>query len=79
MQTNKDRVRCVVIVATWRIEGDVHVLTGSRLTDMLNSKAKDFFVMTDAVVSDAASGAELHRVSYVAVNRSEAALVFPAG
>jgi len=78
MQTNKDRIRCVVMVSSWRIEGDVHILTGSRLTDTLNSRAKDFFVVTDAVISDVQTGAELHRASYVAVNRGEASLIFPA-
>lgn len=77
MYTSKDKVRCVIVVANWRIEGDVHVLAGSRLTDALNSKAKDFIAVTDAVVFDAGTGRELFRPPYVAVNRENMAVIFP--
>lgn len=78
MYTSKDKVRCVMVATTWRIEGDVHVLAGSRLTDAMNSKAKDFIAVTDSVVFDASTGKELFRPSYVAVNRSSIAVIFPA-
>ncbi|PKQ15429.1 MAG: hypothetical protein CVT67_09410 [Actinobacteria bacterium HGW-Actinobacteria-7] len=77
MYTSKDKVRCVLAVEHWRIEGDVHLLEGSRLTDSMNSKAKDFIAVTDAVVFDAASGRELFRPPYMAVNRTLIAVVFP--
>lgn len=77
MYTSKDRVRCVIVSGTWRIEGDVHVLAGSRLTDALNSKAKDFIAVTDSVVFDAVSGRELFRPPYLAVNRDAVSVVFP--
>lgn len=77
MYTSKDKVRCVIVAANWRIEGDVHVLAGSRLTDALNSKAKDFIAVTDAVVFDATTGKELFRPPYVAVNRENMAVIFP--
>lgn len=73
----KDKVRCVLIVSGWRIEGDVHVLTGSRLTDSLNSKAKDFFAITDGTVFDLSTGKALYRPEYLAVNRSAISVVFP--
>ena len=77
MHTSKDRTRCVIMTTGWRIEGDIHVLAGSRLTDSLNSRTKDFFAVTDAIISDAQSGAELHRPSYVAINREAISVIFP--
>ncbi len=74
---NKEAVRCIAVVGGLRIEGDVHVLTGSRLTDTLNSRSKDFIVMTDPVIRDAVTGDEITRPPYVAVNRVEAAVVYP--
>jgi hypothetical protein len=44
-------------------------LAGSRLTDALNSKGKDFFPVTDATISVVGSEEPLHRVKYIAVNR----------
>jgi len=75
--TSKDKVRCVIVASTWRIEGDVHVLAGSRLTDSLNSKAKDFIAVTDATVYDAVTGKQLFDPPYVAVNRESISVVFP--
>lgn len=77
MNTPKEKVLCAVFSGGHRIDGEIHVLTGSRLTDALNSKANDFLAITDAVVTDAASGLELKRSSYVAVNRLSISLVMP--
>lgn len=77
MQTPKDKVRCVMVVGSWRVEGDVHVLSGSRLTDTLNAKAQGFFAVTDAIVSDVASGDILYTPRYIAVNRATVAVIVP--
>jgi len=75
--TSKDKIRCVIVAEGWHIEGDIHLLAGSRLTDNLNSRTKDFIAVTDAVVSDAKTSTELYRPSYVAVHRNSIAVIFP--
>jgi hypothetical protein len=75
--TSKNKVRCVLAIRTWRVEGYLHVLEGSRLTDSMNSKAKDFIAITDAVIYDVASGRELFRPPYIAVNRTHISGIFP--
>ncbi len=77
MYTNKDRVRVVIVTNEYRIEGDMHVLVGSRLTDALNSKAKDYFAITDARVFRIGSDTPLYTPSYIAVNRASIGCVFP--
>lgn len=67
----------MIMTTGWRIEGDIHVLADSRLTDSLNSRTKGFFAVTDAIISDAQSGTELHRPSYVAINREAISVIFP--
>jgi hypothetical protein len=67
----------VLVTAGWRVEGDIHVLSGSRLTDSINSKAKDFIAVTDAVVTEVATGVALYRPKYLAVNREAIAVIFP--
>ena len=75
--TNKDRVRVVIATPMYRIEGEMYVLSGSRLTDALNSKAKDFFALTDAKVFRIDSGELVYEPSYLAVNRDAIAMIFP--
>ncbi|TLM80071.1 MAG: hypothetical protein FDZ70_02305 [Actinobacteria bacterium] len=77
--TSKDKVRVVIVSGTLRIEGEMHVLAGSRLTDALNSKAKDFLVVTNASVFSLESGDLLYEPSYVAVNRDAISAVFQIG
>lgn len=69
MFTEKDRLHVVILARGLRIEGDLHVLAGSRLTDALNSKGKDFFPITDAHIFRLGEDEELYSASYIAVNR----------
>ncbi len=75
--TNKDRVQVVIATGVYRVEGEMYVLAGSRLTDALNSKAKDFFAITNARVFDPQSGDLLYETPYLAVNRDSIAVLFP--
>lgn len=77
MYTSKDKVRCVMVVGQWRVEADLHVLSGSRLTDALNSKAKDFIAVTDAKVFEMVSGQQIFAPEYLAVNRDTISVIFP--
>lgn len=77
MQTGKDRVRVMAIVGGYRIEGDVHVLVGSRITDALNSKTSDFIALTDARVFRSDDADPLYSPSYLAMNRDAIACIFP--
>jgi len=72
------RLRCVILTTGgWRVEGFVHVMPGTRLTDMMNSTAKPFVAVTDAVVRDADERVELFKPPYLAVNREQVAVIFP--
>jgi hypothetical protein len=75
--TNKDQVRVAISTPVYRIEGEMYVLAGSRLTDALNSKAKDFFAITDVQVFDINSGELLYEPEYLAVSREAIVTIFP--
>jgi hypothetical protein len=53
------------------------MVSGSRLSDMLNSGNRAFLALTDAVVRDAASGAELSRPGFLAINRASVEVIYP--
>jgi hypothetical protein len=67
--SHKDRLHVVILTQGMQIEGDLHVLAGSRLTDALNSKGKDFFPVTDAKICQIGSSDVIYSVQYIAVNR----------
>ena len=78
MFVTKNRIRVVAVVDGWRIEGDMHILSGSRLTDAINSRAKDFLAVTDAVIIDTKTNTRLFETPYLALNRDAISLIFLA-
>jgi hypothetical protein len=77
LYTSKDRVRVMIITPGYRIEGDFHVLVGSRITDALNSKTKDYFALTDARIYPDGHEQPTYSPPYIAVNRESIACIFP--
>jgi len=77
MYTAKEKIRVFILTDFYRIEGDMHLVSGSRLTDIVNIKTKDFFPITDAKVSSN-SGEILYSLNYLAVNRDAITAIFPA-
>lgn len=75
---SKSKVRVFAMVDGWRIEGDLHVLDGSRLTDSINSKTKDFLAVTDATIYDATTGSLLFETPFLALNRDSISMLFLA-
>lgn len=75
--TSKERIKVTIATTMYRIEGQMHVLSGSRLTDALNSKSKDFVAITDAKVYDITGNQLLFEPSYLAIGRESITLVFP--
>jgi hypothetical protein len=77
MYASKDKVRVMIVMGGFRVEGDIHLLVGSRLTDALNSKAKDFFALTSAQIRRLDDDAVLYAPEYLAINREAIAAIFP--
>ena len=77
MYTNKDQVKVMIVTDIYRIEGLLHILTGSRLTDALNSKSKDFLAVTDAKIYALADDMLVYSPDYIAVNLDSISCIFP--
>ncbi len=78
MFVSKAKVRIIAVVDGWRIEGDLHILSGSRLTDAINSRTKDFLAVTDASIYDSKSSALLFETGFLALNRDSISMLFLA-
>jgi hypothetical protein len=78
MMVSKAKVRIFAVVDGWRIEGDLHVLSGSRLTDAINSRTKDFLAVTDAQIFDTKTNALLFETGFLALNRDSISMIFLA-
>ena len=75
--TKKECVPVMVITKDHRIEGDMHVLEGSRLLDSLNSRSKDFYAMTSARIYRLEDDVRVGSPAFVAVARDRITAIFP--
>ena len=73
----KEKVPVVVYTGIYRIKGNLHVVPGTRLTDMLNVKMKDFLPLTEVTVLDARENVILAEVPYLALYREAIIAVHP--
>ncbi|MDI6799727.1 MAG: hypothetical protein QMD53_03525 [Actinomycetota bacterium] len=79
MYTEKEKVRVVMCTSLYKVEGDIYIIPGSRITDMLNVKAHDFFPFTNAKVMNALDDKVLFTKDYLTVHRNAILVAFPAG
>ncbi len=77
MYTEKQSMRVMICTSLYRLEGDFHVLPGSRLTDVVNVKTKDFIPLTNVRVLSPIEDKVLGEVSYTAINRESIILIYP--
>jgi hypothetical protein len=73
----KEKIRVVVYTGRYRIIGNIYYVPGTRLTDTLNVKVKDFIPLTEVVVMDDRENAVLVEVPYLAVYRDSIIFVYP--
>lgn len=71
----EDRYNVVILTATCRIEGDVALYQGARLTDYL-IEAKPFMAVTAASITDRKTG-EVEKQPFINVRRDAIEAVFP--
>lgn len=78
MHAKKEKIRVEVFTNIHRIQADLHVFAGARLTDIMQSReTQSFFALTDVVVYDIVSGNELFRTDFIDINRSHIVMVRP--
>ncbi len=74
----KDKLLVAILTRDYRIEGEIHLLPGSRLTDFVNSKTnEDFIAMTHAEIISLDNDKTVTKVAYLAINKSSITMAYP--
>jgi Family of unknown function (DUF6812) len=78
MHAKKEKFRVEVYTVLHRIQADLHIFAGARLTDIMQSReTQSFFALTDVVVYDLAGDKELFKADFIDINRSHIVMVRP--
>ncbi|MCK4778452.1 MAG: hypothetical protein KAS39_08715 [Actinomycetia bacterium] len=75
--SKKEIVRVMVYTARYRIEADLHIISGSRLTDIMNVKTKDFLPLTNVKILSSDEDKVLQQASYAAILRDSIIIISP--
>jgi len=76
LQAETEKVKVVLYIGEWRVEGDLHVLMKSRLTDALNARQRDFLAVTDATIYHAVTGEKIVERPFLDVNREAITVIY---
>ena len=71
-----DKTKVVVLTKYFRIEGEIDLIPGARMTDFMNGSGK-FMVVTNAMVADH-NGKELLRGQFINVLVNSVEVILPA-
>jgi hypothetical protein len=78
MHAKKEKIRVEIFTNLHRIEADLHVFAGARLTDIMQSReTSSFFALTNVVVFDVAGNNEVFRADFIDINRTHIIMVRP--
>jgi len=75
--TEKQKIRVMMCTSLYRIEGDMYIIPGSRLTDTFNVKTHDFFPLTNVKIMHSLEDKVFYELSFATVHRDSILLVFP--
>ena len=75
----EEYVKLAVVIYTHhhRIEGDVTLQKGERLSDKLNQTERQFEAVQDAIVYSIQHDRLVHEVPFLSVNKEQVALMLP--
>lgn len=73
---SNDRTAVIILVKDFRIEGEIDLIPGARVTDFMNN-ANNFIVVTDVTVFGH-DGKEVIRAHFINVLVSNIAVILPA-
>lgn len=76
MKSQKDRLKVVVFTSQHKIQGNLHLIENSRLSDILNteSQTRDFLPITDAIITDLRTSHIIH-AGFISLNKQQIELV----
>ncbi len=74
----KQKHEVIIFANTFRIEGDIHILEGERITDFLCSlERKQFIPVTNASIFNHDDGEHFLSMQYLSLNKDEITFLVP--
>lgn len=73
----KDHMEIVALTSHYRAEGIAHFIPQARISDFMNRTDIHFVPLTDAVLSDRATGQKILSAKFFCLNKAEIVVLIP--
>jgi hypothetical protein len=78
MHAKKEKLRVELYTTSYRIEANMHIFAGARLTDIMQSReTQSFFALTDVEVYDITSTQLLFKTDFIDINKAHVVMLRP--
>lgn len=78
MHVSKEKMRIVMYTYVHRVEADLHVFQGARLTDIISAREQQaFLAVTNLEVFDIKTGDLIVKVPFANINKSQITMIHP--
>ena len=77
MQVYKITHEVIIFTDQFKIEGEVHLIEGERITDFMRTGNSSFLPVTNATISSIYSSMVLVKAEFVSLNRDKVILLVP--
>jgi len=74
-RVKKEKVPVKIQTLQNRIEGNIYLLSNTRITDMLNQEGYHFIPITDAKIYSLKAGSLIDEAEFVAINKNQVVLI----
>jgi len=75
---SKEKTEVIIFTQSHRIEGEIHLYPGSRLTDFMQAKTEyGFIAVTNTKIYPLGGETPLYSVGFISLNRHFIVMIFP--
>ena len=77
MRVEKIAYEVVIFTESYKIEGEIHLIEGERITDFVRTVDSTFLPITNVTLSTVKNGQFLYKTEFLSLNRDKISIIMP--
>ncbi len=73
----KETKRIIAFTSNFKVEGDIHVHIGARLSDYIETLTKSFIPLTRVIIYKIGEDKPIHHTNFLELNKDEVVIISP--
>ena len=77
MRVEKIAYEVVILTEHYKIEGEIHLIEGERITDFVRTVDSTFLPITNVTLSSVKDGQVIYKTEFLSLNRDTISIIIP--